>query len=74
MVSYIHSYQVRNTLLRINYLTSLVSTMAPSSFGPYHGHFLYSTSRRVRYTEPKNVTVEILMMLRMNVDNKLMFP
>jgi hypothetical protein len=40
MVSYVHSYQVRNTLLRINYLTCLVSTMAPSSFGPYHGMWL----------------------------------
>ena len=37
MVSYVHLYQVRNTLLLINYLTCLVSTMAPSGFGPYHG-------------------------------------
>jgi hypothetical protein len=37
MVSYVHSYQVRNTLLLINYWTCLVSTMAPSGFGPYHG-------------------------------------
>ena len=36
-ISYVHSYQVRNTLLRINYLTCLVSTMASSGFGPYHG-------------------------------------
>ncbi len=36
-VSYVHLYQVRNTLLRINYLTRLVSTMALSGFGPYHG-------------------------------------
>ena len=32
-VSYVNSYQVRNTLLRINCLTCLVSAMAPSSFG-----------------------------------------
>ena len=37
MISYVHSYQVRNTLLRINNLTCLVSTMASSGFGPYHG-------------------------------------
>ena len=37
MISYVYSYQVRNTLLRINYLTCLVSTMASSGFGPYHG-------------------------------------
>jgi hypothetical protein len=36
-ISYVYSYQVRNTLLRINYLTYLVSTMASSGFGPYHG-------------------------------------
>ena len=36
-ISYVHSYQVRNTLLRINYLTCLVSTMASSGFGLYHG-------------------------------------
>ena len=36
-ISYIYLYQVRNTLLRINYLTCLVSTMASSGFGPYHG-------------------------------------
>ena len=35
-VSYVNSYQVQNTLLRINYLTCLVSTMAPSGFGSYH--------------------------------------
>jgi len=39
-ISYVHSYQVRNTLLRINYLTCLVSTMASSGFGPYHGMLL----------------------------------
>jgi hypothetical protein len=39
-LSYVHSYQVRNTLLRINYLTCLVSTMASSGFGPYHGMWL----------------------------------
>jgi hypothetical protein len=38
-ISYVYVYQVRNTLLRINYLTCLVSTMASSGFGfgPYHG-------------------------------------
>jgi hypothetical protein len=40
MVSYVHSYQVRNTLLQINNLTCLVSTMAPSGFGPYRGMWL----------------------------------
>ena len=39
-ISHIHSYQVRNTLLRINYLTCLVSTMALSGFGPYHSMLL----------------------------------
>ena len=39
-MSYIHLYQVRNTLLQINYLTCLVSTMAPCGFGPYHGMLL----------------------------------
>ena len=36
-ISYVYSYQVRNTLLRINYLTCLVSNMVSSGFGPYHG-------------------------------------
>ena len=40
MVSYVHSYQVQNTLLQINYLTCLVPTMASSGFGPYHGMWL----------------------------------
>ncbi len=39
-ISYVHSYHVRNTFLRINYLTCLVSTMASSGFGPYHGMLL----------------------------------
>ena len=34
-ISYVHSYQVGNTLLRINNLTCLVSTMVSSGFGPY---------------------------------------
>ncbi len=38
--SYVQSYQVTNTLLRINYLTCLVSTMVSSGFGPYHGLWL----------------------------------
>ena len=37
MVSYVHSYQVRNTLLQIFFLTCLVSTMALSGFVPIHG-------------------------------------
>jgi hypothetical protein len=36
-ISYVHLYQVRNTLLIINYLTCLVSTMVSSGFGPYNG-------------------------------------
>jgi hypothetical protein len=35
-ISYVHSYHVRNTLLRINYLSCLVSTMASGRYGPYH--------------------------------------
>ena len=37
MVTDVHSYQVPNTLLRINYVSCFVSTMVPSGFGPYHG-------------------------------------
>jgi hypothetical protein len=39
-MSYVYSYQVRNTLLQINYLTCLVSIMASSGFGLYHGMLL----------------------------------
>ena len=36
-VSYVHSYQVQKTCLRINYFRYSAATMAWSGFGPYHG-------------------------------------
>ena len=45
-ISYVESYQVPNTLLRINYLTCLVPAMAPSGFGPYHGLWLEDTTTK----------------------------
>ena len=45
-ISYVESYQVPNTLLRINYLTCSVPAMAPSGFGPYHGLWLEDTTTK----------------------------
>ena len=53
-VSYVHLYQVRNTLLLINYSTCLVSTMAPSSFGPYHGMSLEDAQTKCIGVVPKS--------------------
>ncbi len=46
-VSYVQLYHIPNTLLRINYLFDiLVSTMAPSGFGPYCSLWLQHTQTK----------------------------